>query len=178
MGKTAIQWNERAGVVAAARTVLPRLAADYFREVRDFLAEEHPPEDLHRMRLAAKRLRYTLELFRPCYGPGMAHRMSALKELQDALGALNDAVATRRLLGNSVNRKVRNFLDQLAVEKAAAFRRHWQDTFDAPGKEAWWTGYLRRNARRPSAGVKPPDVTGARNPVRPSRKRVFSRHET
>ena len=37
----------------------------------------------------------------------------------------------------------------MALQKAAEFRKQWVESFDAPGKEKWWTGYLARNARPP-----------------------------
>ena len=74
--------------------------------VREFLAAPHSPSEFHAMRLEAKHLRYTLELFRPCYPvAAMDLRLDALKQLQDSLGALNDAVASRKLLGRSLNRQ-------------------------------------------------------------------------
>ena len=146
-----VKWNERAGVAANARRELPRMVSAYFSRVREFLAEDAPPRKLHRLRLASKRLRYTLELFRPCYPPGLEDRLAALKKLQDWLGEVNDAVASGRLLRRPLKRqpKVREFLEERAAEQAAEFGRYWKETFDAPGQEAWWTGFLARNARTP-----------------------------
>ena len=105
-----------------------------------------PTPELHRLRLASKRLRYTLELFRPCYPAGLEERLDALKKLQDWLGEVNDAVASGKLLRGALKRqpKVRKFLEERAAEKAAEFARHWKETFDAPGQEAWWTDFLAR----------------------------------
>jgi CHAD domain-containing protein len=149
MPKRKIKWNERRSVAVSARQVLPGLVAAYFDEVRSFLAEDREPEQLHRMRLAAKRLRYTLELFRRCYGPALEQRLDAMKKLQDSLGDVNDAVATGKLLGESVDEPVQEFLRARAREKAAEFHTHWKEVFDAPGQEKWWTQYLQRNARPP-----------------------------
>ena len=150
MAKRKITWDEHRGAAVNARRVLPVLAADYFAEVRHFLTEPREPAELHRMRLASKRLRYTLELFRPCYGPGLEQRLDALGKLQDLLGGVNDAVASAELLGKSVDRKARRFLRERAVEKAAEFRKHWKENFDADGREKWWTDYLKQNARPPA----------------------------
>jgi CHAD domain-containing protein len=149
VAKAGIKWDERGGVAVNARRMLPRLVADYFREVRSFLAKDREPHELHRMRLAGKRLRYTLELFRPCYGPGLQQRLTALKELQDSLGDVNDAVASSALLAHRVGHKARHFLHARAEEKAAEFRKQWSESFDAPRREAWWTVYLERNAKAP-----------------------------
>jgi CHAD domain-containing protein len=149
VAKAEIQWDERRAAAANARRILPGLAADYFREVRGFLEKDREPRELHRMRLAAKRLRYTLELFRPCYGKGLEQRLAVLKELQDALGDVNDAVVTSGMLGHKAGRKAGPYLTARLEEKAAEFRRHWAESFDAPEREVWWTGYLRKSARSP-----------------------------
>lgn len=48
-------------------------------------------EDLHNMRIAAKRLRYTLEMFRVCLGPDSAALIDTVKEIQERIGAIHDA---------------------------------------------------------------------------------------
>ena len=85
------------------------------------------------MRLAGKRLRYTLELFRPCYGPGLDQRLTALKDLQDSLGDVNDAVASGALLAHRIGHKARHFLQARAEEKAAEFRKQWTKSFELHG---------------------------------------------
>jgi CHAD domain-containing protein len=141
-----MKWNERAGVAANARRQLPPMVSAYFSRVREFLSEDGTPRKLHRLRLASKRLRYTLELFRPCYPAGLEERLDALKKLQDWLGEVNDAVASGRLLHGALKRqpKVRKFLEDRAAAQAAEFVQHWKETFDAPGQEAWWTDFLAR----------------------------------
>ncbi len=165
MPKRKIKWDERRSAAVSAHRVLPPLVAAYFDQVRRFLAKAREPKELHRIRLASKRLRYTLELFIPCYGPGLAQRLDALKKLQVLLGQLNDAVATRALLGDSVNPKVLHFLDALAAEKADEFCRHWKKSFDAPDQENWWTVYLQRNTRMPKAPA--PNTRRAQSEPRP-----------
>jgi CHAD domain-containing protein len=91
-----IQWDERATAETNARARLPRLMADYFAVVRELLASDPAPAKLHKIRLASKRVRYTLELFRQCYGPGLEVRLEALDELQQVLGEINDATTARR----------------------------------------------------------------------------------
>jgi len=139
-------WEPGAGAAANARRELPRLAADYFAEVRQTLAENPPPPELHRVRLATKRLRYTLELFRPCYGPGLETRLAALHVIQYLLGEVNDSVAAAKLLPKSM--RAREFVERRGEAKAEEFRKHWAEVFDAPGQERLWTGFLRRKARK------------------------------
>jgi CHAD domain-containing protein len=77
------------------------------RRGRD-LGGNSPPEALHRLRIAAKKLRYLLEFFRSLYPADRVDpRITELKVLQDVLGELNDrqiqranlAVFTRELEG-------------------------------------------------------------------------------
>ena len=46
---------------------------------------------LHRLRIAAKRLRYALELFAACYGDALRELAQELAQLQTALGELHDS---------------------------------------------------------------------------------------
>jgi CHAD domain-containing protein len=150
-----VAWDERAGAPANARRELPHLAASYFARVRALLAADPSAVKLHRVRLLTKRLRYTLELFRPCYGPGLETRLAALHRIQQSLGEVNDSAAAGRLLSKSMSSaspqraRVLNFLEERAAVKAQEFRKDWAEVFDAPGQELWWTTYLARHARTP-----------------------------
>jgi CHAD domain-containing protein len=50
---------------------------------------------LHDMRIAAKRLRYLLELFAPAFGPYAAEAARQTKKLQDVIGEIHDCDVTR-----------------------------------------------------------------------------------
>ncbi len=140
-----VEWDAGTTAAVNARRYLPRLAAAYFTDIRAALEADLPPEKLHRLRLATKRLRYTLELFRPCYGPGLDGRLAGLRRVQQILGEVNDCVATARLLPKGA--RAHAWLAARAEEKAREFRKHWSEEFDAPGREAQWTKYLARHAR-------------------------------
>jgi CHAD domain-containing protein len=139
-------WDERVDAAANARRELPRLATDYFTRARKLLAEDPPPAKLHALRLDTKRLRYTLELFRPCYGPGLEARLQELRRIQQLLGEVNDSVATAALLPKGA--RGRRFLENRAEDLAQEFRKHWAEAMDAPGQVERWTAYLSRNTRR------------------------------
>ena len=149
MGKSPeIEWNPRGGTAANARRRLPELAAAYFAEARTLLGQVSDPAGLHRLRLISKRFRYTLELFRPYYPPAMSERIDALKRVQDVLGEINDTVVTVGLIAEMPGSvRMRRYLEELAAEKAVAFRSEWTERFDAPGSEAWWTDFLSSSAR-------------------------------
>lgn len=69
-----------------------------FRELADALTPESPPAEYHALRLRGKRLRYALEFFVAPYGPEAERAVRALQQLQDVLGAHQDAeVATQQL---------------------------------------------------------------------------------
>jgi len=151
-----IEWDEHAGAAVNARRKLPGLVTGYFAQVRRFLAKDPPPLKLHRLRLATKRLRYTLELFRPCYGPGLETRLAELREIQKLLGEVNDLVAGGRLLSKAMKSspqrpRVKKFLKEQTAHTAKRFRKRWTEVFDEPGRERWWTAYLGREARTPGA---------------------------
>jgi CHAD domain-containing protein len=52
---------------------------------------------LHRLRIRIKKLRYAAEFFRDLFS-GIGKRLAALRKLQDALGAINDARTADRLV--------------------------------------------------------------------------------
>ncbi|HTP32076.1 MAG TPA: CHAD domain-containing protein [Candidatus Acidoferrales bacterium] len=146
--KNPIVWDAGRSPAANASRNLPALATVYFAEARTLLDTTQDVADLHRLRLLSKQLRYTLELFRPCYGPGLEERIGYLKRLQDLLGETNDAVASARLIQKMTGSiRMRSYLERRAAQKAAEFRTEWHTRFDAPGREAWWIGYLGRAGR-------------------------------
>jgi CHAD domain-containing protein len=67
---------------------------------------------LHDMRIAAKRLRYILEITNPCFGPCAEAAVKPIKECQDLLGEIHDCDVQLP--------EVRAFLDELVVADAAA----------------------------------------------------------
>jgi len=63
-------------------------------------ARSHDEGDLHRLRIALKKLRYTAEFFAPLYpGKGVKKYLKTLRELQNHLGDLNDIANVRAVVG-------------------------------------------------------------------------------
>ena len=59
------------------------------------------PEELHALRIACKKLRYSGEMLRPLFKAGATrHYLEAMSGLQNALGVLNDIATARRLLAD------------------------------------------------------------------------------
>ncbi len=72
----------------AARTVATRL-----EELRGFAEEALAPDSAtaqHDMRIAAKRLRYVLEITESCFGEEAVETRRAVKDLQGVLGDIHD----------------------------------------------------------------------------------------
>ena len=72
----------------AERIILVRLD-----ELCGFMPRAADPDEvvaLHDMRIAAKRLRYILEITGPCFGPYAKTATKLTKELQDLLGEIHD----------------------------------------------------------------------------------------
>ena len=75
--------------------VYQRLA--YVRAYDDLIGEARP-EDLHRLRVQFKELRYALEFFSPILQDGIIELVAHLNQIQDHLGDLNDAHVALQLL--------------------------------------------------------------------------------
>lgn len=86
------------------RHVMPTLLIHQFSQVRAFESQvsSHAatPETLHLLRIQCKFLRYNLEFVQPLLGRSGVNTIKALKELQECLGELNDAVVSRQMLGD------------------------------------------------------------------------------
>ena len=159
-----LEWDDAAGVAANARRELPRLTALYFADARKTVAGPRSPGALHRLRIASKKFRYTLELFRPVYPAGLDARLNELKKLQDFLGDVNDTAASRKLLGRRTLKRhpeLREFLEKRAATQVAGFARYWKRSFDAKGREAWWTDFLATKARAPRRSPARPNPRSA-----------------
>ena len=146
-----VTWEPDHTVAMNARMMLPALAGEYFAAGRKIVSEKPEPAELHPFRLATKRFRYTLEIFREVYGPAMDQMLQDLKPVQDALGAVNDCVATKDVF--EPEKKFRDYLDRRAAKKAGRFYQSWIAVFDAPGQEERWIQFLARIPKPQSGKV-------------------------
>ncbi len=84
------------------RDVLPVVLLGGLAAVRAFDAtfekKDVPLTRYHQLRIASKRLRYTLEFFEPVLAPEAKTLIEQIKRLQDHLGNLQDAVVTCNVL--------------------------------------------------------------------------------
>jgi len=78
---------------APLRPNIAQIVSVRLDELRGLVDEALSPgasEAQHNMRIAAKRLRYVLEIFAPCLGEEAANARCAAKRLQSVLGDLHD----------------------------------------------------------------------------------------
>jgi hypothetical protein len=76
------------------RTVARRVLAVRIAEFYSYAPFIHDPArvtELHDMRIAAKRLRYTLEIFKVCFPPEFEELLEQARALQELLGEIHDA---------------------------------------------------------------------------------------
>jgi CHAD domain-containing protein len=143
-------WDESKSAAENARRRLPDLVQAYFEQGRRLVAAKAAPEAMHSFRLRTKRLRYTLELFRPFYGPSLDTRLKMIREVQRYLGEVNDCAVSRGIFDRLLprpsphKRKLEGLLETRAARSAAAFRDYWLSTFDRAGQDARWRAYLSR----------------------------------
>lgn len=127
-----------------ATTLLPEVAATFI-DAGDELAN-HPESRrrLHKFRIRAKRLRYTLECFAGLYAAALAKRTERVKAVQTVLGHLQDTVASRRLLRKAgATKGVLQLLRAEGVRRLEEFQELWPKLFPE-GSAALWARYLRR----------------------------------
>lgn len=167
-----VGWDPALSIGENVRLQLPQLTREFFASGRELIASGASPIELHGFRLAAKRFRYTLELFRPLYGPGLEQKLESVRRIQSILGKRQDcAVLAQRIREHGdLSDDLRTALDKLerqGLKLEQEFRAYWLDEFDKPGAELLWSRYF---ARRPSA---PKPIEAAAAPA--ARRSAYSR---
>ena len=122
-----------------ARVLLPAMAEDLFRAGKEAARPNSTHRRMHRLRLKAKRVRYTLELFEPVYGTATKRIMDSLKGLQERLGAINDCATTVEMIRG--DRAAAAAVLGLAAQREAEFRKYWNTHF-GPRERVRWKAVL------------------------------------
>lgn len=86
--------------IDARRIVRVRIGEYYSYE--PIVADPLASSELHDLRIAAKRLRYTLEVFDDVLGPDTARQIERIKAIQEALGHLHDIDVRIALIGDEL----------------------------------------------------------------------------
>lgn len=96
VSKAAVEALERERVQLAGGSLFTRLEERIAEELGDFLdqqdslADPQDDEGHHQMRIAAKRLRYTMEICRPAYAGRLDGFVATIKKIQSYLGEIHD----------------------------------------------------------------------------------------
>jgi len=101
-------------------------------ELTSFMPKAADPKEvvaLHDMRIAAKRLRYILEVTGPCFGPYASGAVKMVKELQDLLGEIHDCDVQLP--------EVAAFLEELVAEDVAAAGESPKDLARVPNRRTY-----------------------------------------
>lgn len=85
-----VEGLEPRGALRPNAALIVRTRLDELRAFADDALSPDAEASQHEMRIAAKRLRYVLELFAPCFGEEADAARRAAKDLQSALGNLHD----------------------------------------------------------------------------------------
>jgi CHAD domain-containing protein len=121
---------------AELRQIAREILDERLRDLHEMSASLFQPfetEHLHEMRIAAKRLRYAIELFTPCLGETLKPFCKEIARMQDSLGELHDC-------------------DVWIVEIGAALREASGEKFDvkSPGGRAEASMLSNNNTTRES----------------------------
>ena len=128
---------------------LSTLTAELFERGRGAAAAESSYEEMHRFRLAAKRYRYTVEIFKPLHNAAAVDSvLSCMRELQDKLGAMNDCVTALDLVQGH-GRATRAILQFLQVRERA-FRTHWKRHFGKRRLNEWTSIFSATGKQNPA----------------------------
>jgi hypothetical protein len=104
--------------VNARRVLAVRIAELYSYEPA--IAEPAWSHELHDMRIAAKRLRYTLELFAPQFGESAKRQTDRIKQVQEALGVLHDRDVEIEMVGAELSAAMADEADRVRADLASA----------------------------------------------------------
>jgi len=139
-------------IATYSRKLLDRLERRVLEAGSD--VDKYNPEQMHRLRIECKKLRYAAEFFAPVT-PGLDVFIGQMKGLQDLLGVLNDVSVMKDLLeallvgqsdldvirycGGLVGWRTRQYFELLD-----SFEDRWQEFVHA--KHPWW--HKRRSTRK------------------------------
>jgi len=156
--KSAARWRQAleasdapAPLEELAQRELGRFAKPFFRQGNRAAGGDAGAKELHRLRIAAKKLRYTLELFPDLHDPAAKDWAEPIRGVQSLLGSINDCRAVRALVSSlGGHPKIEAALRRKQRRKIREFQRLWSKEF-AGGSARQWIRSLRPLPRKPVA---------------------------
>ena len=136
-----MKWKPSGTAAESAQAAFPKQVQKYFKAGRKAANGKRSAKQLHRFRIATKKFRYSLELFRPVYGPSLERHIGALRELQSILGKLNDDHTLKPFFKGDKALKAK--LDESMEKHLTRFHELWKK-FDTNGQEKRWKAYFER----------------------------------
>lgn len=162
-GKLSAKWRDRLRTVreaggfthraidVTARRELPRVAARFFRCGERAADTSASAAELHQFRIAAKKLRYTIELFAPSFGPAAKRWLESVAGLQSLLGRVNDFRTVRSMLQEiDGGRRLDAVLKKKQRRKTLEFQRLWTEEFGQASAVKRWMRAFGRPPRKPA----------------------------
>ena len=142
----------RGGSIAErATSELTRVAAGFFDSGEKASGAKASAKELHALRLAAKRFRYTLELFAPSYGPAANVWLERIARVQTRLGRINDCRTVRSVVSSiGENREIEAALKRKQRRRMRDFRKLCRDEFADARQTRQWIHDLRFPAKKPA----------------------------
>lgn len=124
---------------------LKKLVEEFFNAGREALSSDDA-EQLHALRIKAKRLRYTIEILQPTE---FEQRVERLKEVQKTLGEMHDAAVAAKFLRDlpalSAEAGVLPMeLESESHSKIKQFHVLWREHFSSPRAAEEWIQWARR----------------------------------
>jgi CHAD domain-containing protein len=111
LGPAAVRGARTGGVAPEGpfREAGPPLLSERYEEFYSWEAYVPEPEcefELHEMRIGAKWLRYTMELFAPAYADELKSTLGVVKKFQELLGDLHDSDVRRQIYGETLKSRL------------------------------------------------------------------------
>lgn len=143
-------WSPIPATDAPLLEEAPRRLRRTFKKLRErarAIDEDSPSTELHKVRIAAKRLRYTAEFFESAYGRRARRLAECLTSLQDLLGELQDGVVGAQRIHQAVQTAAGAWAAETSValgrvlqhdvQRASEIRAEFPQRCKAIKNEAW-----------------------------------------
>ncbi len=117
-------------IAVTAKSTLEPMLQEFLGRGKRALGPKASIEKVHRLRIEAKKVRYTLELFAPVYGASFDGWMERIKALQSVLGVISDCDMVRAMIERQGgDRRIESALRRKIRGKLGEFRQLWADSF-------------------------------------------------
>jgi CHAD domain-containing protein len=141
-------------IAMTAWGVLEPMLLDLLARGTRTLKHKAPAEKTHRVRIAAKKLRYALELFAPVHGASLDGWVEKIAALQGVLGTISDCETVRTMIEREGgDRKVEASLQRKARRKLDEFRLLWAEAFTRASIQALVAQIGPKPPRKPAAQI-------------------------